>query len=111
MRETMPSDAQSFFGEIEQREAERLQAERIEKQLDSDLKAVLETKAGRHVLSWILETTGIDESVTNMDPLKMLYASARRDLGLSLSTRLKALGVPNLISQMEHESNERRGNT
>lgn len=107
----MPSeDKEDFFSELEEQEKERNQTERAEKQLDSDLKTALGTKAGRHVLSWILEVAGVDASVTDLDPLKMLYASAKRDLGLLVLARLKSLDVPNLVTLMEHESNERRGN-
>ena len=70
---------------------------------------VMSTPEGRRFVDWVLDATGLDESVTGATDRSMLYASAQRDLGLVYRSFLKE-ACPQQLNQMEEEADERRRN-
>lgn len=91
------------FAEIEEREeSERLERV-VEAEIDATLASFMSTRAGRKTVAWILSLTGLDASVTSMNPMRMMAAAARRDIGLALKDRLIS-ACPKQFIQMEQES-------
>lgn len=75
------------------------------KRLDNAIKTIMATQEGRRVLSWVLGFAGLEASLSVCDSIKMAVLSGRRDVGLDISSRLRAV-CPELVSLMEKESQE-----
>ena len=105
--------ADTFNAGIFAEEDDREERERREEQkaliLGEALSAVMSTESGRRSMAWLLELTGVDESVTASNDRAMLYASAQRDIGLEIRHRLLS-ACPSYFELMEKESDERRRN-
>ncbi|MDO5531059.1 hypothetical protein [Sutterella sp.] len=98
---------ETYEERVEREEKEKKAAEEAEKRLDTALLSVLGTKSGREALAWMLSLTAQDVSVTAFDALRMAWQSGRRDVGLDILTRLRALS-PELVRLMEQERDDRR---
>lgn len=100
---------QDIFKEIETKaQSEKLAKEQFEEE-ERSIKAVLKTKEGRKTLSWILGLCGLDVSVTSSDALLTASLSGRRDVGLSISSRLKNADFE-LFQLLLKEENSGRSN-
>ena len=77
--------------------------------LGESISNVMGSESGRLVMAWLLDLTGLDESVSAGNDRAMLYASAQRDLGLEIRRALRS-ACPNYFELMEKESDERRRN-
>lgn len=85
----MPTDDIKGFFEQQEAEAERRKALKIEdEKTDADIRSVMASEQGRRVIAWILDLTGLDESISSCDAMNMALLSGRRDVGLSIVKRL-----------------------
>ena len=78
-----------LFARQEQEEKLRKAQEAQRKELEKAIADVMSTKQGRRVMSWILSITGLKSSVTSTNPMTMAIASARRDVGISISQAIE----------------------
>jgi hypothetical protein len=90
MDQTLPQE-EGIFAEQERIKLEALEAKKREGLLDADLRSVLSTTTGRRALKWILDQTGLFESVSSTDPTSMALLSGRRDAGLAIARRLQSV--------------------
>lgn len=100
LSETLSSDL-GIFAEEDLREELEQQRKLQEKKLDNALASVLQTDSGRTVIKWIFDLTGVDETCTDANAMRMMALSARRDVGLQIKARLKAAGL-----SIEEENND-----
>lgn len=111
MTETMAeTGAQGLFAEEDARAEEERQRRIEEKKLNSAFAGVMQTVSGRKAMAWILSLTGEKDSVTSLEPMRMMLQSARRDVGLQIRARLQAAGLGEQIYLMQEENDGRRGN-
>ncbi len=107
----MPNtEARGLFAEEEERAEEERRRQIEEKKLDDAFAWVMQSESGRKVVYWILSLTGEGDSVTALEPMKMMLQSARRDVGLQIRERLKAAGLDKQLFEMQEENDGRRGN-
>lgn len=104
------TEARGLFAEEDARAEEERQRQLEEKKLDSAFAWVMQSESGRKAVNWILSLTGEADSVTALDPMKMMLQSARRDVGLQILERLKAAGLDQQLFKMQEENDGRRGN-
>lgn len=92
-----------IFAEMDAREqAEKKEAEAF-RRIQAGLVECMGTPASRAAVAWLLRLTGVDESVTSVDPMRMMQASAKRDVGLALREALLE-ACPERFAQMQRES-------
>lgn len=73
-----------IFAELEaQKDAAEKEAEK-RRFIQAGLVECMRTPSSRAAIAWILRATGVDESCTCTDPMRMMQASAKRDVGLAL---------------------------
>ena len=75
----------------DQRQAQEKAQERaleIQTRIKAGFVECMATPSSRAAIAWLLELTGIEGSVTSPNPMKMMMASARRDVGLALREAL-----------------------
>ena len=77
-----------IFAELEAQEDAAKKATESRRLVQSGLVECMRTPASRAAIAWLLRATGVDESVTCADPMRMMQASAKRDVGLALRTAL-----------------------
>lgn len=104
------SPEDTFTAGIFAEEEAKAEAERMARQREQILKAavcsVMGTENGRLFVDWLLDLSGVEESVTAANDRAMLYASAQRDIGLQVRDTIKT-ACPDLYELMEKESDER----
>ncbi len=111
MAETMTeTEAGGLFAEEDERAEEERLRKIEEKKLDAAFAGVMQSASGRKAMAWILSLTGEADSVTSLEPMRMMLQSARRDVGLQLRARLLAAGLGELVNLMQEENDGRRGN-
>lgn len=77
-----------IFAELEAQEKAQERALEIQTRIKAGFVECMATPSSRAAIAWLLELTGIEGSVTSPNPMKMLMASARRDVGLALREAL-----------------------
>lgn len=95
-----------IFAEEEAKEEAERKARQKEQILNAAVVSVMGTESGRLFVDWLLELSGVEESVTASNDRAMLYASAQRDIGLHIRDTVKS-ACPALYELMEKESDER----
>lgn len=73
-------------------------AERAERQLQNDLKSMADTVQGRRFLKYLLDCSGVFESMPVGNKDMYAYCEGRRSMGLMLYHRLQALDPQYLIT-------------
>lgn len=106
---TVTNRPRGIFEEEDSLELEEKEQARQEKNLDDALAGVMSSEQGRRAMAWILSLTGEEDSTTDMDPMKMMCRSARRDVGLLIRTRLMNCNLKNELRLMKDEEDDRRG--
>ena len=77
-----------IFAELDAQDAAAGKAEEKRRRIKTGLVECMSSPASRAAVAWLLRITGVDESVTSADPMRMMQASAKRDVGLALRTAL-----------------------
>ena len=95
------------FDRAQQRERKAKNLRLKLKLRENAVKSVMATKEGRETLSWVLNMTGQDESVTSNDALRMATLSGRRDVGLEILRYLNRV-APEQVLTMYKEQNDGR---
>ena len=78
-----------IFAELEAQEKAKEKALEDQAQIKAGLVECMDSPSSRAAIAWILELTGVEGSVTSPNPMKMMMASARRDVGLALRDALQ----------------------
>lgn len=92
----------AVFSEAKAREKQADDRKQNAKRLTNALRLVMASPEGRRAVRWILDTSGVDLSVSTSDPHMMAIASGRRDVGLEVLKRLKTI-CPESVYLMEKE--------
>ena len=99
------AETKGFFDAVSDRKKKADEVKQQQKRLDNALRSVMGTKEGRKAVSWMLGFTAQDQSISFNDSIKMAIASGRRDVGLDILSRLRAV-CPELVALMDKESQE-----
>ncbi len=102
MSTKMPTALNDVFDEQEQRAERREQDRQRELRLKNALDSVLSTEQGQLVMAWVLSLTGQNTSISVSDSLKMAVLSGRRDVGLEITKKLRAL-CPEHLEKLNKE--------
>lgn len=77
-----------IFAELDAQERAQEKALEDRSRIKAGLVECMATASSRAAVAWLLELTGVDGSVTSPNPMKMMMASARRDVGLAIRDAL-----------------------
>lgn len=90
------------FVEQEQEAKRREQDRQNELRLKNALYSILSTEQGQLVMAWVLSHTGQNSSISVSDSLRMAVLSGRRDVGLEITKKLRAL-CPEFLEKLNKE--------
>lgn len=102
MSTKMHATLDDVFVEQEQEAQRREQDRQNELRLKNALYSVLSTEQGQLVMVWVLSHTGQNSSISVSDSLRMAVLSGRRDVGLEITKKLRAL-CPELLEKLNKE--------
>lgn len=102
MSTKMHATLDDVFVEQEQEAKRREQDRQNELRLKNALYSVLSTEQGQLVMAWVLSHTGQNSSISVSDSLRMAVLSGRRDVGLEITKKLRAL-CPELLEKLNKE--------
>ena len=91
------------FEEREQAEARAEKDRQRELRLKNALVSVLSTEQGQLGMSWVLSYSSLDSSISVNDSLRMAVLSGRRDVGLEITKKLRAL-CPEFLEKLNKET-------
>lgn len=97
-----------IFAELEAQQLAAEKAAETKRLIQTGLVECMRTPASRAAMAWLLKTTGVNESVTSTDPMRMMQASAKRDVGLALRDALLEACPEKYAQMMREDSNGRR---
>lgn len=103
MSTKMHATLNDVFVEQEQEAKRREQDRQNELRLKNALYSVLSTEQGQLVMAWVLSHTGQNSSISVSDSLRMAVLSGRRDVGLEITKKLRAL-CPELLEKLNKET-------
>ncbi len=103
MSTKMHATLDDVFVEQEQEAKRREQDRQNELRLKNALYSVLSTEQGQLVMAWVLSHTGQNSSISVSDSLRMAVLSGRRDVGLEITKKLRAL-CPELLEKLNKET-------
>ena len=92
-----------IFDEMESKAALEERARQDELRLKNALQTVLSLQEGRLVFAWVLSHSSLNSSISVPDSLRMAMLSGRRDVGLEISNKLRAL-CPELLEKLNKEN-------
>lgn len=96
-----------IFAELEAQEDAAKKATESKRLVHAGLVECMRTPASRAAIAWILGATGVDESCTSTDPMKMMQASAKRDVGLAIRSALIEVCPDKYAMMMKEDSHGR----
>lgn len=103
MSTKMHATLNDVFDEQELQAKRREQDRQNELRLKNALYSVLSAEHGQLVMAWVLSLTGQNSSISVTDALRMAVLSGRRDVGLEITNKLRAL-CPELLDKLNKVS-------
>lgn len=96
-----------IFAELEAQEDAAKKGAESKRLVQTGLAECMRSPASRAAIAWLLQTTGVDESCTSADPMRMMQASAKRDVGLALRAALIEVCPDKYAMMMREDSHGR----
>lgn len=97
------SQALDVFEEQELRKGRADQDKQQELRLKNALETILSTGHGVLVMKWVLGHCGLNSSLSVADTHRMCVLSGRRDVGLEITKKIRAL-CPEFLEKLNKES-------
>ena len=90
------------FDEQDRAQARAEKDRQNELRLKNALYSVLSTEQGQLVMSWVLSLSALNSSISVSDSLRMAVLSGRRDVGLEIAKKVRAL-CPEFLAELNKE--------